>query len=142
MDKEDFKEGTIVNVYDGFIWVTIEQKSACSGCHAKGYCASTDCKDRILKFRIKNNEHLNIGDRVNVFVSDKVGFVSVFIAFVLPILIVVGAVLFAPSCWESKYLALFILFIIGAYYLAVYIFREKINGLVKIDYIRIANDLR
>lgn len=142
MNGEDFKEGIIVRISDNFIWVSIEQNSACSGCHAKGYCTSTDCKTRIIKFNKRQNDSLSLGDRVRVNVSDRVGFLSVFVAFVIPLIVILVTVFLSSYYFDSKYVAVFTLFATVLYFCVIYLFRNVINRFVKIEYKSITNDLQ
>ena len=140
MSGEDFKEGIIVKMDNDFIWVSVEQKSACSGCHAKGYCTSTDCKDRVIKLNRRNSDKLSVGDCVRVGVSSRVGFMSVFIAFVVPVIVMFFTVYFAS--FDSKYVAVLTVFTVFLYFFIIYLLKNIINRFIRIEYKIITNDLQ
>ena len=43
--------GIVRAVRPGEVIVRIQQQSACTGCHAKEFCCSTDCADRDITIR-------------------------------------------------------------------------------------------
>ena len=43
------REGIVAEVHPDEIVVRIQQLSACSGCHAKDFCTTADCKDRLIR---------------------------------------------------------------------------------------------
>lgn len=129
MKLELQSEGVVSRVAEGVVYVRIEQKSACSGCHAQGYCASTDCKERELEVRMPSGGFAP-GDAVRIYALPSMGRRAVFLSFILPLilLLVVMFVCKADFVGFSDGLsALVSLLVVGVYYLILYFSEPKIR---------------
>lgn len=123
------QEGVITNIKPGEITVSIEQKSACTGCHAASYCVSTDCKDRAVKIKSFNNKDYSLGERVLVIGSRSMGHKAVLLSFVLPlVLLLVVAVLCISVFHTSEVLGAGIsLASVVLYYLFLSLFEKRLS---------------
>ena len=65
--------------------VRIMQSSACSGCHAAKSCMAADAREKYIDCVML--EPLQVGDEVTVEIEQKVGWLAVLYAFVLPFLL-------------------------------------------------------
>jgi sigma-E factor negative regulatory protein RseC len=121
-------KGTVQSADNQRVVVRIEQTSACSGCHARGSCmSSADGKTKLIEVA-DNTGRYAAGDEVTVVISSSKGFLAVFLAFILPLILVVASVLVFTSVSGSE--------ITGAiagiasllpYWLIIYLLRNKIN---------------
>lgn len=84
------RSGVIHATSDGEVVVRIEQFSACSGCHARGACTSADQADRFITVHTQDSTAYSVGDRVVIEGKDRVGRLAVLLAFVLPIILLMG----------------------------------------------------
>ena len=91
--------GIVRAVRPGEVIVRIQQQSACTGCHAKEFCCSTDCADRYITLR-KDFTLLLVGDTVDVEGRDSIGRIAVFLSFVIPILLFLSTLILGITLWS------------------------------------------
>lgn len=84
------RKGVVRSIAEGTVVVRIQQQSACSGCHAKEFCCSTDCAERDVVVRTDTTDY-QPGDAVIVEGQDSVGRLAVLLSFVIPIILFVGS---------------------------------------------------
>lgn len=122
--REDCVEqkGIVIKKQENKVVVKIEQKSTCSSCHARGACTSLDKKDKEIEITTKDVENYNIGDEVIITISTKLGMKAVFIAFVLPLILIVVALFLSIKIFSlsQSLSALISLLVLSAYYFLLY----------------------
>ncbi len=77
--------------------VRIEQKSACAGCHAKAICSSSDSKEKIVDVLDASGRVRSVGDRVMVVGTSSMSAFAVVVAFVVPLVLMVGVIVLAQK---------------------------------------------
>lgn len=126
------RQGVVTSVKPGLLVVRITQLSACSGCHAKDFCCSTDCKDHYLNIET-SSEGFVPGDSVLVEGESAIGRMAVLLSFVLPlILLVISLVLGALVLQLSEPLTALVA--VGAlvlYYGILYLCNPRLKRLVR-----------
>lgn len=122
--REDCVEqkGIVIKKQEDKLVVKIEQKSTCSSCHARGACTSLDKKDKEIEITTKDVENYSIGDEVIITISTKLGMKAVFIAFVLPLILIVVALFLSIKIFSlsQSLSALISLVVLSAYYFFLY----------------------
>lgn len=122
--REDCVEqkGIVIKKQENKVVVKIEQKSTCSSCHARGACTSLDKKDKEIEIKSKDIANYNIGDEVIITISTKLGMKAVFIAFVLPLILIVVALFLSIKLFtlSQSLSALISLVVLSAYYFFLY----------------------
>lgn len=134
------REGTICEISQDEIIVRIQQLSACTGCHAKEFCCSTDCADRYLRIASPEGD-FEVGEQVLILGEDRLGRLAVFLSFILPIIILLASlVLSIYALGVSEPMAVVIAMgVLAVYYLGlrlsdrrlkrIMVFRiQKLNG--------------
>ena len=119
--------GVIEKIEGNLVFVRITQQSACSGCHAKSMCAASECKDKIIevpdytgKFRVNEN--------VAICGQSSLGLQAVLLAFILPLIIVVIAIVIGNNLqWKETISGLCGLFVLAVYYCILYFLRDKLK---------------
>jgi sigma-E factor negative regulatory protein RseC len=137
--KEDCVEqkGIVIKKQEDKVIVKIEQKSTCSSCHARGACTSLDKKDKEIEIKTKDTQNYNIGDEVVITISTKLGMKAVFIAFVLPLILLVIALFLSIKLFSltQSLSALVSLLVVAAYYFFLYkqnlFLSKEFNFLIK-----------
>jgi sigma-E factor negative regulatory protein RseC len=137
--KEDCVEqkGIVIKKQEDKVIVKIEQKSTCSSCHARGACTSLDKKDKEIEIKTKDTQNYNIGDEVIITISTKLGMKAVFIAFVLPLILLVIALFLSIKLFSltQSISALVSLLVVAAYYFFLYkqnlFLSKEFNFLIK-----------
>jgi len=128
-------EGTIVFAEKNNIKVKVLSLSSCANCHAKGYCTSNDSKEKIIDIEVSKNSYKE-GDKVMLTLSKKLGFFALFLAYILPLILMISSMLLLSIFDISEiYVGLISLLVLLPYYSIVYLFKDKLKDkfLFKID---------
>lgn len=82
------RSGVVSNITPENIAVNIISMSACSACHAKGLCSAFEQEEKVI-YVPNIGQKIKQGDRVNVFMQTTMGLKAAFIAYILPVAIVI-----------------------------------------------------
>ena len=95
--------GIVAAVHPGELIVKIQQLSACTGCHAKDFCTTADCKDRLLAIQTHQAERYEVGQAVIVEGKNSIGRRAILLAFVTPLLLLLLALGIGQEilCWSE-----------------------------------------
>jgi sigma-E factor negative regulatory protein RseC len=119
--------GKVQEITHNDVLVSIINKSACAGCHAKNVCGIADSNEKIVAVR-KPNHHYTIGQEVKVVLKQSLGFKAMFLGYMLPFMVVLTTLLILISLDFSEGLSgLISLFILVPYYFTLYFFRDSIS---------------
>ncbi len=112
-------QGIVENISDTHISVRIVQTSACAACSAKGHCSSADSKEKIIDVHDSSGGY-HIGDQVMIVGETFMGMFAVWLAFVIPFLLLVTS-LFLWMAWfdDELYSALLALLTLVPYYVVL-----------------------
>ncbi|MDO4191178.1 MAG: SoxR reducing system RseC family protein [Bacteroidales bacterium] len=81
-------DGVVESITDTTIIVTINQRSACAGCHAHGKCTAAESKVKQVEVvRSKDNKNYCVGDRVKVIAQESTGLIAVLFTCVIPLVL-------------------------------------------------------
>jgi sigma-E factor negative regulatory protein RseC len=75
-------DGIISHIKDGVIYVDIEVASACSSCHAKGYCSAFGKSDKVIEIPSEQYPDFISGDQVTVFIRESLGMQALLIGYI------------------------------------------------------------
>lgn len=118
----------VVAVEDGLVTVEIISESACSACHAKSVCSMGDSTVKTVQVNTPDSKSYTIGEDVEVLLGAGLGHKAVLLAYVIPLIILVGMVLLALALGVSEgRSALVGFYSIAFYYIVLYLFRKKIG---------------
>jgi sigma-E factor negative regulatory protein RseC len=119
--------GIVESVSDDKVRVRILQASACSACEAKALCHSSDSKEKIIVCR-RNGQDYTAGEQVMVYGSMAMGRNAVILAFVVPLVVIVGWLFCAVGIFHiNELLAIGIMVILLAVY---YLMLHLMNGVL------------
>ena len=121
-------QGVVERVDGSHITVRIVQTSACSACSAKGLCNASESKEKLID--VYDSEiSCKIGEEVVVCGTTSMGMRAVFLAFGLPLLILIVALFVAMRATGDDALlsAMIALGVIVPYYLIIYMCKDKLN---------------
>ena len=132
MAKERIEhEGKVISIDKDYIGVEILNKSACAACHAKGVCGASDESVKVVEVAQDITTlaaDYQIGETVNVIMSSAMGTQAVWIAYVVPLLVLMASILVFSLCGAGELaMGLGSLGIVALYYLGVFLFRNKIS---------------
>ncbi|MDY5858779.1 MAG: SoxR reducing system RseC family protein [Porphyromonas sp.] len=128
------RAGVVHSVRPGEVVVRIQQQSACSGCHAKDFCCSTDCADRDISIQTSDGSY-RPGDRVFVEGRDSIGRMAVLLSFVIPIILFVLVLALGLRLWAwGELSALAAAFgSLGLYYLLLRLMDPSLGRIMRFE---------
>lgn len=127
--QEISHRGKVVGIDKYVTQVEIIQTSACGACHAKGLCGYSDSKTRIVPVPTNAFAMLNVGDEVELCMKPSMGAKAVWIAYVIPLLVLILAVLVASACHLPElYTGLCAIAAVAVYYMVIFCFRKRLNN--------------
>ena len=132
MAKERIEhEGRVIAVDKDYISVEIVNKSACAACHAKGVCGASDEAVKVVEVAqdiTTLTEDYQVGETVNVVMSSAMGTKAIWLAYVVPLLVLMLSILVFSLCGAGEVLmGLGSLGAVALYYLGVFFYRKKIS---------------
>ena len=95
--------GTVVAVIDKYVQVQIEQQAACSSCGARTMCGTSEFKEKQIEALALTD--MQVGDEVNVWGQQRLGTKAVMLAFVIPLVIMVAALVAFHAWIDNEALA-------------------------------------
>jgi sigma-E factor negative regulatory protein RseC len=119
-------EGIVIEGGGGIFKVKIVARSACADCHAKAICAIPGRVEKTID--VRGSDDIQAGDRVNIVMEERMGWIALFYSFILPFLclITILFVLYALGIGEVA-AALAAVAGLVPYYLILYIFRKRVE---------------
>jgi sigma-E factor negative regulatory protein RseC len=121
-------DGIIDSVDAKMIRVRIISESACSACHAKGACSASDMQEKMVDIPV-NEQSYQVGQRVIIAASQSQGFKAVFLAYVIPSVIILATLGFIYYLTGSDIIAgISSISIAIAYFTILYILKHKMEA--------------
>lgn len=120
--------GKVEKVNGSHVVVRIVQTSACSACSAKGMCNASESKEKLIDVYGVNPSY-QIGEEVVLCGSTSMGMRAVFLAFGIPVFILLAALFIAMRVTDGDALfsAVVSLLAVTPYYLVIYLMKDKLN---------------
>ena len=124
-------EGKVVEISENFISVEIINKSACSGCHAKGVCVASDEETKIIEIPYSIGtlvENYQIGESVNVVLSPTLAGSAIWLAYVFPLVVLFAAIIILSKIgFAELYVGLGAIAAVALYYIVLSFFKDKLS---------------
>ena len=121
--------GRIVAITPEVTTVEIVSESACAACHARGLCSLGDSTVKQVELPTRGWDNYSVGQEVNVVLRASMGHKAVWLAYVIPLLIMVAAVLGTLAAGGSELLAgLLAIVAIALYYLVIWLLRGRLRN--------------
>lgn len=129
MKGDVFHKGRIVSVTPELTTVEIVSESACSACHAKGLCGLGESKTKAVQLPTSGWNDYKEGDEVTLVLQASMGHKAVWIAYVIPLFILVGALLAALACGIGEVLSgVCAILALTVYYFIVWMLRGRLKN--------------
>lgn len=120
--------GTVTAVKEGVVDVQIVSFGACSSCEAQHKCGFADQKDKTVTVKCSDWQNFKEGDHVVVNINKNLGLLSVLIAYVLPSVALILAIVIPLSMGMSEGISAIIgLTVMALYVLILYSQRNKLE---------------
>ena len=120
-------QGIVDRIEKHKVLVRIEQKAACSDCHARSVCLSSDKKEKIIEV-CDNSGDYSLNEEVIVSIQSSMGFSAVALAFVAPLILVVITIFIGVKISRDEALSgLTGILVLILYYFILYLSRNKLS---------------
>ena len=131
MEQKIHHRGVVAAVEDGLVRVRIVQSSACAGCAAKKLCSSAESKEKMVEVRVADAAvaaRYGVGQEVEVVARVADSRVAALLAYVVPLVLVVGVLLTLLCVTSDETLAaLAALLVLVPYYVVLYACRMRLQ---------------
>lgn len=125
--------GVVQSVEGECVKVRISQMSACATCKVSNQCHTSESKDKIIDV-YTNPGLFTPGDNVIVLASSRVGFISVVLGMLLPMLLLLAVLFSLIAIGYSELTAsLASLASLLPYYLLLLVFRRQVNRKISFE---------
>ncbi len=127
-NSEITHRGRIVSITPEFTTVEIVSESACAACHAKGLCSLGDSKVKQVEVPTRGWDNFTVGQEVSVVLRATMGHKAVWLAYGVPLLVLVAALLGILSAGGSELIAgLCAIGAVAVYYGVIWLLRDRLR---------------
>ena len=128
--KEQVKHtGKVVSMNPRQTTVQIVSHSACSECHAAGLCGMSEYTEKAIQVPTDPYASYGVGDEVQVVLQASMGMKAVWIAYFLPLVVLLAVALGLIALGVQEVVAgLSGIAAVGVYYLIVWLLRGKLQN--------------
>lgn len=125
----DIRHEGVINSIDGQkVTVRILQISACSGCQASRICRAAESKEKLVDVDMSGAESLSVGQTVTVVAGERMGMTAVLLAFGLPLLLLLIALIAVVALTGSEKVAAIVsIAVLVPYYVVLFLCRDRIK---------------
>ena len=129
MSKEEVRHtGRVVSMTPQKTTVAIESHAACSSCHAAGLCGMSEYTEKAVEVPTDPYASYGVGDEVQVVLKASMGMKAVWLAYFLPLAVLLAVILGLIALGVGEVAAAFSgLAAVGLYYLGLWLFRGKLQ---------------
>ena len=129
-------DGIVTAVKPGSVTVQIKSVSACASCAAHAKCGFAESKDQELEIPTTETSRLQdfetsrfeVGDRVKVCIDTSSGMRAVWIAYLLPAILIIAVVIaLSAASVPEGFVALAAFGVLALHILVLFILRRKID---------------
>ena len=121
-------EGVITKITDDVLEIKITAMSACAACHAKSACNMSDQTEKVLTVPRPKDQEFHLFQKVNVIMSVGQGNKAAILAYLIPIVVLLGALFICLGAGLSEGLSALIgIGALAPYYLILYTQRDKLK---------------
>lgn len=122
-------KGKITRITPQVTTVSILQHAACGECHIAGLCTMAELAEKTVDVPTDPYAFYKVGDEVEVLLKASMGFKAVWLCYAIPLVALLGVVLLLMALGAGEMVAAVSgLGAIGLYYLALYLFRDKLKN--------------
>ncbi|MBQ7269715.1 MAG: SoxR reducing system RseC family protein [Bacteroidales bacterium] len=122
-------KGKIVSLTPEFTTVEIISESACGSCHAAALCGMAELQKKVLELPTRHYSSLREGDEVNLVLRRTMGFKAVWLAYVLPLVVLLAVLLGLTAAGVKELQAgLAAIAAVALYYLVLYLLRDRLRN--------------
>ncbi len=128
-NSEISHRGRIVSITPEVTTVEIVSESACAACHAKGLCSLGDSTVKQVELPTRGWDNYSVGQEVSVVLRASMGHKAVWLAYVIPLVVMVASLLLTLSAGGSELLAgLVAIGAVALYYGVIWLLRGRLRN--------------
>lgn len=128
LDRIASHDGIVTAVKPDRVTVKIEVVSACATCAAHGRCGFAESKNKTVEVPTGQWQQYKEGDSVTVHIDESRGMLAVWLAYVLPAVLMLTAIVGLSLAHVPEGLvALAALLVLGLYVFFLYLLRRKVE---------------
>ena len=121
--------GRVVSMTPQTTTVQIVSHAACSECHAAGLCGLSEYTEKAIEVPTSPSATYAVGDEVQVVLKASMGFKAVWIAYFLPLVVLLAIALGLIALGVSEVVAgLAGIGAVALYYLIVWLRRDRLRN--------------
>lgn len=122
-------DGTVLSSADGKVKVHIQSISACATCAAHAKCGFAESKEKNLEIPSADWQTFTEGEPVTVYIDESRGMLAVWIAYVLPAILMIATIVGFSLAHMPEWIVVFSAFaVLGLYILILYLRRRKVES--------------
>lgn len=126
-DTEIRHSGRIVEITPEVTTVEIISESACASCHASALCSLSESKKK--EIQVPSRLGYELGEEVWVILKRTMGLKAVWVAYALPLLVLVAVLLAASACGAGELVAgLCGIGAVALYYFVIFLLRNRLKN--------------
>ena len=121
--------GTVVSMTPQTTTVQIVSHAACSECHAAGVCGLSEYTEKAIEVPTRPSATYGVGDEVNVVLKATMGLKAVWLAYFLPLVVLLAVALGLIALGLSEVVAgLAGLGAVAVYYTVLWLLRDRLRN--------------
>ena len=130
MAKEEVRHiGKVVRMTPQVTTVQIVSESACASCHAAGLCGMAEDTEKAIEVPTDPYASYGVGDEVQVVLQASMGMKAVWLAYFLPLVVLLAVVLGLIAAGVQEVLAgVCGIGAVGLYYFLLWLLRGKLQN--------------
>ena len=129
MKEQVMHTGKVVSMTPQTTTVQIVSQSACSECHAAGICGLSEYTEKAIEVPTSPSATYGVGDEVQVVLKASMGFKAVWIAYFLPLVVLLAVALGLIALGVPELVSgLAGLGAVALYYLIVWLRRDRLRN--------------
>jgi sigma-E factor negative regulatory protein RseC len=129
MKEQVMHTGKVVSMTPKTTMVQIISQSACSECHAAGLCGLSEYTEKAIEVPTSPSATYGVGDEVQVVLKASMGFKAVWIAYFLPLVVLLAIALGLIALGVPELVSgLAGLGAVALYYLVVWLLRDRLRN--------------
>ncbi|MBP5527485.1 MAG: SoxR reducing system RseC family protein [Bacteroidales bacterium] len=129
LDRIASHDGIVTAVKKSSVEVRIKAVSACATCAAHAKCGFAESKDKTVEIPSDDWQNYRQGDAVTVHIDESRGMLAVWMAYVLPALLMLAVIITLSLLHLPEWMVVASAFaVLGLYILILYLRRRKVES--------------
>lgn len=115
----------ISHIHNKRLVAQLHPDSACSCCSVRQTCSLSSQSAKIVEINVHNPTDYHLGEEIIIAMTQKNGFVAVFYAYLLPLLLILSTLFLTKYYTDNEVTAgIFSIIILFPYYLALFLLQK------------------